>query len=245
MRSLYLRGRTCKRQLICISLRFSSHHSSFSSVPSGPPVIVGMSINIASIDSISEVNMVRYTLLFFIFWSQLKFVLLIPDLLVSADVAVSFAASKRASCETQELLIYSKFLHISRRERSQPVHQQMHDSQLDSRPRSRPVVTTDLNNALRQGIPLQRATHPPLNQNWLHFFFGLFCFGQLLIDNITLQDDTCCFILAVTWEHSGTWLRSEKGNMADIWLMSRSHTVTVKPAVNKCCQNLTKKTHRA
>lgn len=65
MRSLYLRGRTCKRQLICISLRFSSNHSSFSSVPSGPPVIVGMSINIASIDSISEVNMVRYTLLFF------------------------------------------------------------------------------------------------------------------------------------------------------------------------------------
>lgn len=31
--------------------------------PSGPPVIVGMSINIASIDSISEVNMVSYILL--------------------------------------------------------------------------------------------------------------------------------------------------------------------------------------
>lgn len=65
MRSLSLRGRACKHQLICVSLRFSSHHSRFSSVPSGPPVIVGMSINIASIDSISEVNMVRYTLLVF------------------------------------------------------------------------------------------------------------------------------------------------------------------------------------
>lgn len=31
-----------------------------SCVPSGAPVIVGMSINIASIDSISEVNMVSY-----------------------------------------------------------------------------------------------------------------------------------------------------------------------------------------
>lgn len=32
-------------------------------VPSGPPVIVGMSINIASIDSISEVNMVSCKIL--------------------------------------------------------------------------------------------------------------------------------------------------------------------------------------
>lgn len=35
------------------------HH--FSLAPSGPPVIVGMSINIASIDSISEVNMVSFS----------------------------------------------------------------------------------------------------------------------------------------------------------------------------------------
>lgn len=48
----------------------SSCHSSFSFYPLGPPVIVGMSINIASIDSISEVNMVRYNL--FSFLSSLR-----------------------------------------------------------------------------------------------------------------------------------------------------------------------------
>lgn len=54
---------SCKNWNICFSLSFFESHSSFffhPSFPSGPPVIVGMSINIASIDSISEVNMVCF-----------------------------------------------------------------------------------------------------------------------------------------------------------------------------------------
>ena len=45
----------CRKFLLFGSLTSSSY------LPSGPPVIVGMSINIASIDSISEVNMVSVT----------------------------------------------------------------------------------------------------------------------------------------------------------------------------------------
>lgn len=86
-------------------------HFPCSFAPSGPPVIVGMSINIASIDSISEVNMVSYVLL------GLRSTLCLPtphppqatvDIICVTGRALSTALLP--SCETNQRWKLSKYL---------------------------------------------------------------------------------------------------------------------------------------
>lgn len=169
---------------------FFETHSRFffcPSFPSGPPVIVGMSINIASIDSISEVNMVCFYCLI--------------SLLAPTEVGPVYPHTAVLGVHaTPTPTPVPKHLGG----KHSPMHLWLHDPLLASHPQTRPVIITGLNDRARQGIPLQSVlvfTLPPANQNLVVAFFFhkkyknwlvvCFCHEQLIISSQFVHTFSC------------------------------------------------------